>query len=700
TRQRSYESALLESEEKYRTLISQMKEGVAVIQDEKVVLANEAMASMFGYDLDEITGINIEKLLSPSVIEGIAKQHREMLAGKEAPTSYETTIRKKDGTEVEVSVSAGLISFEGHPAVLNSVRAITDSKRVEEKLRTQAAIMKNVAEGVQMIRMSDSVIVHANPKFEQMFGYDHGELIGKHVAIQNMPTEQTPLDISSHINSILKKKGEWSGEICNVKKDGTPFWAHTTVTRYRDPEHGEVMLAVKRDVTETKLAREALKESEERFRMFFENSPDAMLLADADTGMLLEANQAAEKLFGRPRKEFSGMSQSRLHPPEDTQVVKERFENRVTDPDPTIPRENMIVRADGTTAPVEVTGQRYMIEGKKVILGVFRDLTERKKAEEALRDSEERYRALVESSDDCICLLDLQGKFLFMNQCGMELNGYKSLEDVTGRNCLELLGDEFRPVMEGSLKKVGRGEACHVRYMTRTEGEDEMWWESILNPIRGHEGEVTAVLRISRDITEQIKAEEELFRNQEILEAISQAQSRFILGEQAERMFEGLLKRITSLSQSEFGFIGEARYDEAGKPYLKVHSISIMSGDKKAKRYMNKGFKPGMEFRKLDSLYGAVLDTAEYVISNNPAADPRSSGLPNGHPALNCFFGVPLKRGDTLVGMIGLANRPGGYEESMKDFLEPFITTCSSMIEASRADSRRLAAEKAVRDSE
>ncbi|MDH5511464.1 MAG: PAS domain S-box protein, partial [Nitrospinota bacterium] len=679
---------------------AQMKEGVAVIQDNKIVLANEAMASMLGYDLDEITGIDIKQITGPSVFEGIVKLNKERLAGKDVPDCYETTIRKKDGAEVEVSVSTGVINFGGDPALLSSIRDITESRRAEAELRTQAAIMEHIAEGVQMIRMSDSVIVHANPKFERMFGYDHGELVGKHVSIQNMPTDQTPLDISSHIISILKNEGEWRGEIFNVRKDGTPFWTHTTVTRYQDTEHGDVMLVVKRDVTETKLAREALKESEERFRMFFDNSPDAMLLAEADTGTLLEANQAAEKLFKRPRKEFSGMHQSRLHPPTDEMMAREKFRNRVNDPDPTIPVESQILRADETTAPVEVTGQRYMVNGQKVLLGVFRDLTERKKAEEALRDSEERYRALVESSDDCICLMDLRGKFHFMNQRGMELNGYKSLEEVTGKNCMDLLSGEFRPVMEGALKRVGRGEVCHVRYMTWWKGEKEMWWESILNPIRGHEGEVTAVLRISRDVTEQIKAEEELCRNQEILEAISQAQSRFILGEKAEIMFEGLLKRITALSRSEFGFIGEVHYDEAGKPYLKIHSISIMSGDKKAKKYMKKWFRRGMDLSELNSLYGAALTTGEYVISNDPAADPRSAGLPHGHPALNCFFGAPLKRGETLVGMIGLANRPGGYEESMKDFLEPFIATCASMIEANRADSRRLAAEKAVRDSE
>jgi len=701
TRQRSYESALEESEGRYRQLSENSPIPVVVHSKFKIEYINPAaVAALAGKSAEEFIGKDPIDYLDAAEKQRARKRVSLVYEKRETAALTEFQFKRKDGKSITVESMSSPVEFGGKPAAQTVFQDITERKMAEAELRTQAAIMENIAEGVQMIRMSDDVIVHTNPKFEQMFGYDHGEMIGKHVSIQNMPTEHTPLEIATHISRILKNKGEWSGEIFNVKKDGTPFWTYTTVTRYQDAKYGEVMLAVKRDVTETKLAREAMQESEERFRMLFENSPDAMLLAEADTGILLQANRAAEKLFKRQRKEFAGMHQSRLHLPEEGALARDRFKSRGEDVDPTIPVENNIMLADGTTAPVEVTGQRYMINGKKVILGVFRDLRERKKAEEALRDSEERYRALVESSDDCICLLDVNGYFLFMNQRGLELNGYGSIVEVKGKTCMDLLGAEFRPLMEGSLKKAARGEVSHVRYMTQSKGDSERWWESILNPISGPEGEVTAVLRISREITEQIRAEEELCQNQEILEAISQAQTRFILGEKAELMFEKLLHRIISLSRSEFGFIGEAHYDEAGNPFIKTHAISIMSGDKKAKKFMQNGFEPGMEFRKLDSLYGAVLTTGEYVISEDPAKDPRSSGLPHGHPALKSFMGVPLKRGGDLVGIIGLANRPGGYSDSMREFLEPFITTCASMLEASRADSRRLAAEKAVRDSE
>ena len=98
-----------------------------------------------------------------------------------------------------------------------------ESKRVEKELKLHRQILANMAEGVYLIRTNDGKIVYANKRFEDMFGYDHGELVGKQVSIVNAPTKKAPEEIADEIIKSLKEKGFWSGEVYNMKENGTHF---------------------------------------------------------------------------------------------------------------------------------------------------------------------------------------------------------------------------------------------------------------------------------------------------------------------------------------------------------------------------------------------------------------------------------------------------------------------------------------------
>jgi signal transduction histidine kinase len=104
-----------------------------------------------------------------------------------------------------------------------------------------------------------------------------------------------------------------------------------------------------------------------------------------------------------------------------------------------------------------------------------------------------------------------------------------------------------------------------------------------------------------------------------------------------------------------------------------------------------------LEFRNLDTLFGAVMKTGEPVISNNPSTDPRRGGLPPGHPPLHAFLGLPVHHRGQLLAMVGIANRPGGYDESVVEYLRPLLATCGSIIQADRSDQRRRSAEQDLR---
>lgn len=196
-----------------------------------------------------------------------------------------------------------------------------------------------------------------------------------------------------------------------------------------------------------------------------------------------------------------------------------------------------------------------------------------------------------------------------------------------------------------------------------------------------------------------LESEQKLLNSTHILEAISKAQSQFIANVDTKVLFDDLLADLLSLTQSEYGFIGEVLHDPDGKPYLKSHAITNIAWNDETRAFYEKHAATGLEFRNLKSLFGAVLTTGKEVISNSPSIDPRRCGIPEGHPALSSFLGLPFYNAGQMIGMIGIANRPGGYDQRLVSFLEPFTATCANIIAAHNIDRRRRDAEEALRKS-
>lgn len=189
-------------------------------------------------------------------------------------------------------------------------------------------------------------------------------------------------------------------------------------------------------------------------------------------------------------------------------------------------------------------------------------------------------------------------------------------------------------------------------------------------------------------LTEKNLKKELIFRL-ELDHINSEARDSYIAGEPPPRVFERVLKATLEATQSEFGFMGEVFHDEQGAPYLQSHAITDISWNNATRALYAASQANGMRFTRLDSLFGATLVTGETVISNDPANDPRRGGLPHGHPPLKCYLGLAIRLGDELVGMIGLANRPGGYDRALVESLEPLTLMSSGLIRSMRIERQR-----------
>lgn len=191
-----------------------------------------------------------------------------------------------------------------------------------------------------------------------------------------------------------------------------------------------------------------------------------------------------------------------------------------------------------------------------------------------------------------------------------------------------------------------------------------------------------------------LAAERALEVSNRMLQALTEAQQEFIQGTEARPLFEKLLAVLLELTGSEYGFIGEVLRDEKGASYLRSYAITNIAWTDELRAYYERHIAQGLEFRNPHTLFGAVLTSGEPMIANEAPTHPQAGGLPPGHPDLVSFLGLPLKSNGELVGMVGIANRPGGYEPTLIEFLQPFVTTCCSIIVGWRSEQQRRSTEK------
>lgn len=195
-------------------------------------------------------------------------------------------------------------------------------------------------------------------------------------------------------------------------------------------------------------------------------------------------------------------------------------------------------------------------------------------------------------------------------------------------------------------------------------------------------------------------ATEEVRRKNRVLATISKIQSDFITTGDMQKISDHVLNDILELTESQHGFIGEALYTEENQPYLITHAKTNVAWDDVARTIHDNNARHGLSFESLDTVFAHVLRTKQPVFANFTHRDSRADGLPASHSNIGAFLGLPFFHGSRLIGMVGIANRSNGYDESVAALLHPMLTMCATLLVASRNDATRLQAEQSVRDGE
>jgi len=324
----------------------------------------------------------------------------------------------------------------------------------------------------------------------------------------------------------------------------------------------------------------------------------------------------------------------------------------------------------------------------------------------SLFDQEEFYRtafsAFISTAVDAVILIDEDARIQLFNPAAETMFGYRA-EEVRDKNVKILMPDPYHQQHDRYIqnyKETSKGKIIGIGREVMGQRKDGSIFPIDLAISEMDMGGRKYFNGVVRDITHLKKTENEIIEQNNLLDTLYKIQNKFISADKSSHVFEQLLNEILLLTESEYGFIGEIKKTGEGKPYLKTYAITNIAWDESTKKYYDEHVEQGLEFYDLDNLFGHTIKTGELLITNDPGHHEKSKGLPENHPALNSYMGVPLYSGGELTGMVGIANRPKGYDADFADNMQTLFSTCSNFINARRIEEARKAAQEALLSSE
>lgn len=539
TERKRQQEALRESEERFRSVFENATVGFyRTTPDGRILMANPALVNMLKFP-------SLESLMARNLAEWDSfypRQPREDFVTRIEQAGeiigYENMWTRFDGTHVHIRESArGIRGEDGSILYYDGVvEDITERKAAEEALKQNEnrlrAIFESTSVGI-LIASVDGRIQEANPTFQRMLGHTEQEL-----------RQLTFLDITEDLDrprSIQLAQELLSGEIDQIalekryrRKDGSTLWASSSIALVRDADGApRFFAAVAEDITARKFAEAALAESEAQFRLLLDSTAEAIIGVDRN-GDLIFANQASLKLLAYSNlAEVLGKNvhdlvhyayhDGRPYPADECKIthpVKRNGDNH---------NDNEVFwRADGTSIPVEWWSHPMLKDGEQVgAVVAFMDITERKKAEEALRSSEQRLRSMIARNVASILRVRLDGQIIDCNEPFVRMLKYGSREELLRLNVTEIYAEpgEREPILEQLRQS---GEIVSTEISLRNKEGEQLWAVGNCSLIEDeHSGEQIIETSLI-DITSRKEAEIATLKAKEAAEDASRAKSEFL----------------------------------------------------------------------------------------------------------------------------------------------------------------------------
>ena len=580
------EEQLRESEEKFRGIAERSFDIIATIDlDGNVTYISSAVQKIMGFSPQEIVGKPFLSYFAPTQASDASQIFETILTGESAQ-GFEFNLSRKDGTVATVEVNVSPIAVGGRIVGIQGVaRDVSDRKQMGEALRETnqrlQKLLETAIEGIAVADPSDN-ITYANKAFTGMLGYTEDEL--RRVNFPELVDEKDRQTITDQTN--LRKTGQTSRyEIVMHRKDGEPRIVHISASPLwnEDGSYGG-SLGIITDITERKQMQQKIMESEERLRLLIEYAPDAIYTSDLN-GVFTDGNKRAEILIGYKKEELVGKNMleigllSEKSLPKAMEMLRKNINGQKAGPE-----ELELVKEDGNKIAVESTAFPVRRGQNVEVMGIVRDITERKKAERALAESQQKFERLFKDQPDAAVFADANDHFTDVNPRFTEVFGY-SLDEVRGKALDDLLAPEDKKKEAQTLtKKSMKGYVYHETVRKKKDGLIIPVSISAAPIIVG--GQFAGCVITYKDITERKKMEEALRESKEKIRNVLQSSPNAIVvtnlnGDviecnQAALDLVSIASKEEVIGKSYFGFIASKHQEKLLEDMSKIMKTNFV----------------------------------------------------------------------------------------------------------------------------
>ena len=480
------------SEAHMRAITDSAQDAILMMDPEgKVTYWNPAAERILGYTGAEALGQNLHELIAPGRFHPAhhAALPAYLLTGQGAAVGKTLDLEacRKDGQEISVQLSLSAVQMNDGWHAVGIIRDITERKRAELEIRHQATFARFNPNPVLELSMTGE-ITYSNEAAGEM-----ARELGLENPAQMLPPNTAAMARECLASGKLKPRVETQIGGRVISWSFFPVQFNNTVHCYGG------------DITERKRAQDALHESEDRYRSLVEDSPDAIGIYQ--DGNLVFINYTGTQLLGaKTREQLLGRNSEQVIHPDDLPSAVDRLRRRLAGETGMYPTEVRYVRLDGTIVPVEVAAIPITFGGKPAVQFIARDITERKRMEDKLRQLSQA----VEQSPALIVITDPAGNIEYVNPKFIQVTGY-TLAEVLGKNpCVLKSGGTSPEAYREMWQTIHSGKEWRGEFHNKKKS-GELYWESAsISPIRDLAGRITHFVATKEDITEGKKAEERL----------------------------------------------------------------------------------------------------------------------------------------------------------------------------------------------
>ncbi len=513
-RRKEAEEAIRRSEEYFKALVESSSDVVAVLDSHGILrYLSPNYEAIWGRSRTSEIGKEMFSQVHPDDVALIREKFDYLLKNPEAIVNLEIRRQALDGSwrNIEV-VGRNLLDNPAVRGLVATYRDITNRKRVEEALQKSEEHYRTLTEnaGEVILVVQDNVIKYINPKGAELSGYSREELISKPF-VQFIHPDDANMVFERYSKRLKGEPVPQTYEFRITRKDGAIRCGELNAVPILWEERPAVLCFIS-DITERKEAEKALRQSEERYRTILEDMEEGYYEVDR-AGTFTFVNNAMCRMLGYSQDELIGMNYKVYTRPEDVKAVFTAYNRVYRTGEPLKWFPMVSIRKDGTRIFVEDSVFPLRNEKGEVIgfRGISRDVTERKKVEEALRQSEEKYRTILEEMEDGYFETDLRGNVTFVNDAACRALGYAK-EELVGMNYKSFVAEEDIESVFQVFNEVYRTGIPNRSFSWEVVRKDGVrgFVESWISPQRNAAGEIVGFRGVGRDITERRKMQEQL----------------------------------------------------------------------------------------------------------------------------------------------------------------------------------------------